>query len=184
MQIDQEFLQVFMTHSPKSFFHVDWMGKVKPKTFIQRTKLDCNKNPAINPFAVSIDLESLTHFGEKHLWGDRTEWATACRELMCEWIRRERYKDEISRLHCLFGTETLDEAMHFAERHKIETPSIWIVQAIDFSGKKDMNWFDKPGTLMEKLYYADCYWQGLPADDTPLWEVLLYPSIYIDERVQ
>lgn len=184
MQIDQDFFEAFMARSPKPFFHIDWTGSVKPKTFVQRTKLDCRANPAINAFAADLELDGLTHFGEKHLWGDRTEWATACRELMCEWIRRERHKEEISRLHCLFGTETLAEAQQFAELHKVEAHSIWKVQAIDFSGKKDMNWFDKPGTLMEKLYYADCYWRGMPADDTPIWEILLYPSIYIDERVQ
>lgn len=162
MQSEQQFLQTFMAQSPRSFFHIDWTGSVQPKTFVNRTKLTCQSHPAIDNLASALDLICLTQFGEKHLWGDRTEWATACRELMCEWIRRERHPDEISRLHCLFGAETSEDAERFVERHKIASPAIWKVHAVDFSGRKDMNWFKKGGTLRERLYHADCYWEGLP----------------------
>lgn len=184
MKADQDFYQVFMDNNPQCFYHIDWAGTVSPKTFVNRAKVNRKNETAINQFAASLDFESLTHFGEKHLWGDREEWATAFRELMCEWIRREHHKDEVSRLHCLFGTQTLAEAQRFAESQKVKAHSIWKVRAISYSGKKDMNWFDKPGTLMDKLYHVDCYWRGIPADDTPMWEILLHPSIFIEERLK
>jgi hypothetical protein len=183
MSGESEFYEQFMAHSPKSFFHVDWSGSIRPGTFIKRTKLDCRSNPAINLFAAALGLDALTYFGEKHLWGDRLEWGTACRELICEWVRRERHSDELSRFHSVFGFETKAEADRFCEIHRIASPTVWAVLSVDFSGKKDMNWFNKEGTLMEKMYYADCYWRGQEAGANPSWEVLLHPSVYVEKRL-
>lgn len=181
---NKAFFDAFMAENPRSFFHIDWSGVLQPKSFVRRQKLNCKKNPSIDPFAANLELDALSFFGVKHLWGDRTEWATACRELMCEWIRREQHEKEISRLHCLFGCDSIEEIHAFAEREKLQAVNVWRVLAVDFSEKKDMKWFERDGTLMEKLYFVDCYWRGMPADDAPVWEYLLHPTIYVEEQVQ
>lgn len=183
MQTEEHLLQAFMACKPRSFYHLDWSDSLQAGTFVNRVKLD-SPNQRVNALATELDLTCLSKFGEKHLWGDRTEWATACRESICEWIRRERHQHEISRLHCLFGAETLDEVEIFSGQEGVASPRIWMVQAVSFSGKKDMKWFSRCGTLMEMIHYADCYWSGEPADGSPLWEVLLFPSIYVVERVK
>ena len=180
---DEAFLDAFMASDPHPFFHIDWNGKFEAKTFIGRTKLTCKNNSAIDSFAADLGLDSLSLFGEKHLWGDREEWATACRETMCEWIRRERYADEISRFHSFFGFKSIEDVHAFSEREKLHSPAIWRVLAVDYSDGKDMKWFDRSGTLLEKLHFIDCYWRGMPAEDTPSWEYLLHPSIYVKQRV-
>lgn len=181
--MNDDFHNEFMKHNPRSFFHIDWSGNLESKSFVKRTRLTNKELPEINSFAAALDLDALSFFGEKHLWGDRSEWATACRELMCEWVRRERFGNEPSRLHCLFGFESIDDVNAFCEREQLKAPSVWRVLAIDYSEPKDMKWFERDGTLMEKLYYVDCYWRGLQTGSDPAWEILLHPSIYVEDRV-
>lgn len=183
MSQEAAFYKEFMGLSPRSFFHVNWTDSVRPGGFIHRTKLNCRDDPAISQLAAELQLDTVSYFGEKHLWGDRSEWGTACRELICEWVRRERHSGEISRLNALFGFESVKEAERFCELNQVAAPVIWKVLAVDCSGKKDMNWFEKPGTLMEKFYHADRYWRGEPSGDSPCWEILLHPSVFVEGRV-
>ncbi len=172
----------FMSRHPKEFIHVDWSGSLVPNGLITRGGVTVG-NVAIENFLADLELRDLSTFGTKHLCGDRSEWATACRELLCEWMRRERHKNEISRFHCVFGFDTMPEAQAFCAVEQITNASFWKVLAADYSGKKDMCWFAKGKTLMEQMYFCDRYWSGDPANDQPRWEVLLHPSVLVREKI-
>lgn len=114
----------------------------------------------------------------------------ALRELALEHVRRERFPQYPSRLHCLYVSESLKESrqwgMFFAQ---LGRPTYHIVK-LEISGRKFVGnanlCFQGTPNRERNLELAGRYWQVSPdlSGERPVWEILVDGKVCVTEIVE
>lgn len=114
----------------------------------------------------------------------------ALRELALEQVRRERFPQYPSRLHCLYVSESLEESrqwgMFFAQ---LGRPTYHIVK-LEISGRKFVGnanlCFQGTPNQERNLELAGSYWQVSPdpSGERPVWEILVDGKVRVAEIVE
>lgn len=168
------------------YYHIETSDELRVGMAMNRTRLTWHDKTDVTEYMSLLGLDTVTRFGEKFLFGHvgcaEWKWETACREVLCEWIRRERFPTEPSRLHSVFGVASLEEAQTLKASLAIPDASIWRV-GCETAVKKDMQWFTHGDTLAERALCVEKYWSG-HATAHPIWEYLLCPTVLVYERLE
>ena len=114
----------------------------------------------------------------------------ALRELALEEVRKEKYPKYPSRMACLYVSETLDEAVRWAEYFiKLGRPTFQIVR-FRITGNKFVGdakkCFDGTFDRAENLKLAELYWENRdnPVDELPINEILVSGDLEVVEIVE
>lgn len=114
----------------------------------------------------------------------------ALRELALEQVRREQFPQHPSRLHCLYVSETREEAQQWASFFaSLGRPTYHIVK-LQVRGRKFVGnanlCFDATVNQEENRRLAQRYWSLAldPAGQPPIWEILEDGEIRVVEIVE
>ena len=114
----------------------------------------------------------------------------ALRELALEQVRREQFPQHPSRLHCLYVSETREEAQQWASFFaSLGRPTYHIVK-LQVRGRKFVGnanlCFDATVNQEENRRLAQRYWSLAldPAGQPPIWEILADGEIRVVESVE
>jgi hypothetical protein len=124
----------------------------------------------------------LSVFGFRHMTPDQpfgeVPLAKAELELRCEFVRRKHFGNKRSRFQSFFALATLEEAVAFRDKTKLETGmngSIWEIRAATVHHRGDMR-LHMPDQSSEADLIA--YWEGKErGDGNPVWECLVVPPV-------
>lgn len=114
----------------------------------------------------------------------------ALRELALEEVRKEKYPDYPSRMGCLYASETLQEAVQWADYFvSLGRPTFHIVK-LKIAGSKFIGdatkCFYATVNKNENLKMAEKYWENRenPIDEPPINEILVGGDIEVVEIVK
>lgn len=103
-------------------------------------------------------------------------------ELVVELVRRESFADRPSRLSCVFGSTTLEDARLFKTSYGAPDSPILRVSC-ESSFRCDADLLRVGHSILGSWFYATKYWRG-DAGPNPEWEELLVPPVEVLERIE
>lgn len=165
----------------------------KPMSLGQHIIFDENHHSGVYQRVLAqLDMVEAIYREPKKYENAELEYAVivALREFALEEVRREKYPDYPSRMGCLYVSETLQDAVPWADYFlSLGRPTFQIVK-LQITGKKfkgdATKCFDATINRIENLKMAERYWENRenPIDKPPIVEILVGGEIEVVEIVK